>query len=110
MDFAGSVFMIRLRCQHLKRIVHAASRNPLVNFICTKKGEMWFYKTTLPPIRVDVELRPAWLRIQSLALAAGVWWAIEYEDVQELRWMISPYAHKQTWKPQAFRRKKFRKI
>ena len=35
-----------------------------------------FYKTTLPPIRVAFWLLP-------LALAAGVWWAIEYEDVQE---------------------------
>ena len=35
-----------------------------------------FYKTTLPPIRVTFWLLP-------LALAAGVWWAIEYEDVQE---------------------------
>ena len=35
-----------------------------------------FYKTTLPPIRVAFWLLP-------LALAAGVWWVIEYEDVQE---------------------------
>mgnify|MGYP003326920283 CR=1 FL=1 len=35
-----------------------------------------FYKTTLPPIRVAIWILP-------LALAAGVWWVIEYEDVQE---------------------------
>ena len=35
-----------------------------------------FYKTTLPPIRVAFWLLP-------LALAAGVWWVIEYDDVQE---------------------------
>ena len=35
-----------------------------------------FYKTTLPPIRVAFWLLP-------LALAAGVWWVMEYEDVQE---------------------------
>ena len=35
-----------------------------------------FYKTTFPPIRVAFWLLP-------LALAAGVWWVIEYDDVQE---------------------------
>ena len=35
-----------------------------------------FYKTTLPPIRIAIWILP-------LALAAGVWWVIEYEDVQE---------------------------
>jgi len=35
-----------------------------------------FYRTTLPPIRVAFWLLP-------LALAASVWWVIEYEDVQE---------------------------
>ena len=35
-----------------------------------------FYKTTFPPIRVAFWLLP-------LGLAAGVWWVIEYEDVQE---------------------------
>ena len=35
-----------------------------------------FYKTTFPPIRIAIWILP-------LALAAGVWWVIEYEDVQE---------------------------
>ena len=35
-----------------------------------------FYKTTFPPIRNAIWILP-------LALAAGVWWVIEYEDVQE---------------------------
>jgi len=35
-----------------------------------------FYRTTLPPVRVAFWLLP-------LALAAGVWWVIEYDDVQE---------------------------